>query len=63
MDTDYRVKGTEFLLRLYRPNVMFTSNKGLRSEKLSVSLASLQSLGTSWKRKCMSLCDHQSKMG
>jgi hypothetical protein len=46
MNTDYKVKGTEFPLRLYRPNAMFTNSRGLRFEKNSVSLASLQNLGT-----------------
>jgi len=46
METDYKVKSTEFPLRLYRPNAMFTNNKGLRFGKLSVSLVSLQGLGT-----------------
>jgi hypothetical protein len=46
MGTDYKLKGTEFPLLLQRPNAMFTNNMGLRFEKLSVSLASLQSLGT-----------------
>jgi len=46
MDPDYKVNGTDFPLRSYRPMQCTPKIGGLRFEKISVSVASLQSLGT-----------------